>query len=514
MVPEQIIELLVIAIVTGPPILNILGTKAVRREFRDRPFSAILVYLVLTAGGIGVIWCCAHPGLLRIMVVLALLIRCSFFYHGRPEYGKSIGLPPGSLALVNSMRALQDRSFYAQESARWGPIFKMSQFRRSVVCIVGFDFWSDLQREHGKNLIDAPLPFNRLIPRGFLRYMSNDDHAHYRRQLSTGFTSEAVKANESYFEMSVSSEFLRMVEDTDIDRTGGINPDPYLERLVFKALAHFFFGIPSESSEFHNLRQLLRGVDYTKSSIPWSARKTRISLENLAALVRDRATLINEERKESQVIGSRSILASIIGHDLTAIADDTLVANLIFMLQISRNNVVGLLRWILKMLSDNPIWMENLRNARAPGSTANGDPDLAERIVLETLRLQQSEYIYRTAKDRIHYRGMVIPRGWLIRFCVHESHRQAEIFSEPDTFNPDRFLDRSFSPEEFSPFGRGAHACIGARVATTLGRIFVECLASCYRWQVVVDGPPERENRHWAHWRPNTGFRLSMENLI
>jgi cytochrome P450 len=44
-----------------------------------------------------------------------------------------------------------------------------------------------------------------------------------------------------------------------------------------------------------------------------------------------------------------------------------------------------------------------------------GDPEpgeLARRIVRETLRLEQSEYLMRQARRTIHWRGFVIPRGW------------------------------------------------------------------------------------------------------
>ena len=56
-------------------------------------------------------------------------------------------------------------------------------------------------------------------------------------------------------------------------------------------------------------------------------------------------------------------------------------------------------------------------------------------------QLAQSEYLFRRANNAIQFRGVVIPAGWLVRVCIREIHRDPAVFTNPDRFDPDRFLD-------------------------------------------------------------------------
>jgi len=129
---------------------------------------------------------------------------------------------------------------------------------------------------------------------------------------------------------------------------------------------------------------------------------------------------------------------------------------------------------------------------------------------METLRLEQSEFLYRTVVRPITFEGMVLPAGWLLRICVQESHQDPTVFPDPTRFDPSRFEGRTYSRTEYSPFGADAHGCMGARLAHFLGRIFVEELART-DWQVVSDGPLERGTRHRHHWRPSDWLRMVMQ---
>jgi cytochrome P450 len=152
---------------------------------------------------------------------------------------------------------------------------------------------------------------------------------------------------------------------------------------------------------------------------------------------------------------------------------------------------------------------------RAHGRTAGGPAtalplDPATCIVLETLRLEQSEYLYRRVVRPLAVDGYTVPAGWILRLCVNESHRDATIFTDPDRFDPERFRNRVYGRSEYAPFGGDAHGCMGAHLVHFLGRLFVEELAFAADWAVVRDGPPERGNRHRMHWRPSAQRRVVM----
>ncbi|HJU85979.1 MAG TPA: cytochrome P450, partial [Gemmatimonadota bacterium] len=142
---------------------------------------------------------------------------------------------------------------------------------------------------------------------------------------------------------------------------------------------------------------------------------------------------------------------------------------------------------------------------------ADGGATSADRFVDETLRLRQSEYLYRTTSQAIDFEGFAIPAGWLVRLCIRESHTAADAFERPHEFDPDRFLAAPYPPERYQPFGIYEHACIGAAVTKTVGRVFVEGLAGGFDAAVVRDGPMELGLHHHGHWTPSRrlGIRLT-----
>jgi cytochrome P450 family 110 len=50
--------------------------------------------------------------------------------------------------------------------------------------------------------------------------------------------------------------------------------------------------------------------------------------------------------------------------------------------------------------------------------------------------------------------------------CIYLAHRRADLWAEPERFDPDRFFGARVNPSAFFPFGGGVRRCIGAAFAT------------------------------------------------
>ena len=128
--------------------------------------------------------------------------------------------------------------------------------------------------------------------------------------------------------------------------------------------------------------------------------------------------------------------------------------------------------------------------------------------MLETLRLEQSEHIYRRTTRAVSVGDATIPAGWIVRVGVHEAHRDAAVFERPDAFDPDRFLGRSYSKDEYSPFGAHRLACLGEQVTLAVARIFTEELTAGFDLETTNDGLVELGS--WGHWAPSRRWRLAL----
>ena len=58
-----------------------------------------------------------------------------------------------------------------------------------------------------------------------------------------------------------------------------------------------------------------------------------------------------------------------------------------------------------------------------------------------------------------------LPAGCLVSPCIYLTHRRPDVWPEPETFKPERFVDRRADPYTFFPFGGGLRHCLGAAFA-------------------------------------------------
>ena len=131
---------------------------------------------------------------------------------------------------------------------------------------------------------------------------------------------------------------------------------------------------------------------------------------------------------------------------------------------------------------------------------------LVEAAVKEALRMHPPLFmLVRVAKKDFTYKGYFIPEGTWIVVSPTVAHRMPDVFTDPDTFDPDRFLPgREEDKRDFAyiAFGGGRHKCLGnafallqikAIVALLLGQfdlgLYGDAIASDFHGLVI--GPKE-----------------------
>lgn len=165
--------------------------------------------------------------------------------------------------------------------------------------------------------------------------------------------------------------------------------------------------------------------------------------------------------------------------------------------------------WTVWLLANHPevqerIYAELLElDAADPATAKTTIRDLnamkyLERVVKESLRLYPSAPIVgRMLTETVWADGYEIPTGTGVELHIHELHRDARWFEEPDRFDPDRWLpERSVGRHAFAflPFSAGSRNCIGQKFAMYEEKTVLAALVRSFRFGVAEGTRVEDES--------------------
>lgn len=106
---------------------------------------------------------------------------------------------------------------------------------------------------------------------------------------------------------------------------------------------------------------------------------------------------------------------------------------------------------------------------RAPTMRDVREMRYLEQCIKETLRLYPSvPMIARKITEDIHVGKHTVPAGNNVFIFPYATHRMADIYPDPEKFDPDRFLPEEIEkrhPYSFIPFSAGPRNCIGYKFA-------------------------------------------------
>ncbi len=122
-----------------------------------------------------------------------------------------------------------------------------------------------------------------------------------------------------------------------------------------------------------------------------------------------------------------------------------------------------LLNETMKMLIETPGWWDRLRD----------DPSTIPAVVEEGLRLSSpNQGLFRTVTRDTELDGVEVPAGSRLWVMFGSANRDAEVYPDPDAFDPER--DRL---RDHLAFGKGQHFCPGAPLSRLEARVSLEELA-------------------------------------
>jgi len=150
-------------------------------------------------------------------------------------------------------------------------------------------------------------------------------------------------------------------------------------------------------------------------------------------------------------------------------------ANVLTFIAAGHETTANCLTWSLYLLSQSPEWRERVC-AEAERELDRGDPaSLVDRLVETRAVIDEANRLYppisaisRVARGDDELSGHRVRRGTMVVIAPYVLHRHRALWTQPDYFNPDRFLPgarESIERFAYLPFGAGPRVCIGSAFA-------------------------------------------------
>lgn len=282
---------------------------------------------------------------------------------------------------------------------------------------------------------------------------------------------------------------------------------PYLQGITMQVILQAVFGL-HEGPRLQRLRSALSHLlDATSSPISmgvsllfqedfgdWSPRgKLKAQLAEIDELL---YAEIRERRAEGELKGKDILTMLILARDEEdqSMSDQELRDELITLLIAGHETTASSLAWAL-------YWIHSLPEvyAKLEAELATLPPDLDPNVVAqlpylnavcqETLRLYPIAILAspRIPRTSVEISGHHFEAGTRLFPCIYLAHHREATFPEPKRFRPERFLERSYSPFEFLPFGGGTRRCIGVAFALYEMKLILASMLLRYRLALNSD---------------------------
>jgi cytochrome P450 len=181
--------------------------------------------------------------------------------------------------------------------------------------------------------------------------------------------------------------------------------------------------------------------------------------------------------------------------DGTAMEDSAIRDELLTVLMGARETTAIALTWMFYWLHRTPNTLETLHaeldrlGPDAPIEAMHSAPYLSA-AVNETLRISPlASDIPRLLLQPLELTGWTLPPGTLVAPSPLLLHENETIYAGASRFDPNRFIQRNFSPFEFISFGGGNRRCIGAGLAQFQMKVVAASLLSAARFRLETSDP-------------------------
>jgi len=176
----------------------------------------------------------------------------------------------------------------------------------------------------------------------------------------------------------------------------------------------------------------------------------------------------------------------------------------------------NLLTWTIYLLAKHPSVISALRQEiedTCKGGQLEFDdlPKLnyTKAVLNESLRIRSPVgMMVRKVSKNTEVDGYAIKAGSLAVFNIYNVHHHPDFWTEPERFDPSRFLSNESRRFSFMPFGAGERVCIGNHFAMLESQLLLAMIIQAYDIELL--NPGEAEMEMFVSIRPKGGLPVKI----
>ena len=417
----------------------------------------------------------------------------------------AVRLPkPVQMVLMAGFR----RSFLQYASKRFGPVFAINVpfFGRSVVV-------SDpaLARQvflaSTDDLINVQPNLSRIFGPGSVFALDGKEHRARRKLLAPPFHGQSIKNYEKVIEEETLRETAAWPEGVEFPTFEPMN------RITLNVILRTVFG--ADGAELDYLRKIIP---------PWAKLGSRMATlpeppfstgrygpwGRLAEFRRnfDRTVfaLIDKAQADPRLEERTDILALLLRstyEDGTPMSRQDVSDELLTLLGAGHETTASTLGWAFERLRRHPGVLAKLVEENDQDGNEFRQATLQELQRNRTVIDFSGRHVAAPHFDLGNWR---IPHGYTVMIAIANVHANAEVFPNPERFDPSRFIGTR-TPTAWIPFGGGTRRCIGAAFANVEMDVVLRTVLQHFVIE-TDDAPDEKIHFRGIAFTPKDGGRI------
>lgn len=365
-----------------------------------------------------------------------------------------------------------------------------------------------LTHDTGK-IFTSPGDVNRLLEpllgRQNLIMMGGKQHRERRQLVMPPFHGDRLKA----YGQTIQQIAQEVITQWPAQET--INVRPAMQKITMRVILQVVFGL-HDSDRYQQLERLLsQRLNMTDTPLasaiillPWLQKDLGSWSPGgrLRKLGEQTDQLLFDEIRERRAnpdpdrIDILSLLLAARDEEGNGLTDQDLRDELMTLLVAGHETTATALTWATYWVHSQPEVKEKLL---AELESVSDPTDASQFLKLpyltavcnETLRIHPVGMLTfpRRVEEPMELCGRQVEPGMLLMGCIYLLHQREDLYPEPQTFRPERFLERQFSPYEFMPFGGGVRRCVGSALAQYELKIVLATLMTQVELSLVNQRP-------------------------